>query len=194
MDRLITDVDEGKVETTPELDAEVDRDAKLAEQLFEKVRADVLLPFLARHRKAGPEVVASALLRLAALHVMAGLDMDPENFGALARHVAELEKGTATAIREDVERGTPRAKAAAIAADLIAAEEERPETLVEKQVRLVLERQCRELADKLKQWTPAGVGFALFLADFGEKGNTAYVSTVDRADMVRLVKEWLARQ
>jgi hypothetical protein len=68
------------------------------------------------------------------------------------------------------------------------------ETLVQKQVRLVLERQCRELADLLKTKVPAGVGFALFLFDFGEKGNTAYVSTAQRDDMIKLIWEWLDHQ
>ncbi len=70
----------------------------------------------------------------------------------------------------------------------------REETFVEKQVRLVLEGQCREIADKLKAMCPAGTGFALFLMDYGSKGNLAYVATVDRADMIKTVQEWPARE
>lgn len=65
------------------------------------------------------------------------------------------------------------------------------ETLVQKQVRLVLEQQCRDIANLLKPQMPAGVGFILFLSDFGEGGNTAYVSTVERASAIKLVQEWL---
>ena len=68
------------------------------------------------------------------------------------------------------------------------------ETLVQKQVRLVLEMQCREIADLLKEKVPAGVGFTLFLFDFGQKGNTAYVSMGQRDDSVKLIREWLAKQ
>lgn len=67
------------------------------------------------------------------------------------------------------------------------------ETVTETQVRLVLERQCREYANLLKAKVPAGVGFALFLFDFGADGNTAYVSTADRDDMLRLIDEWSAK-
>ena len=68
------------------------------------------------------------------------------------------------------------------------------ETFVQKQVRLVIEKQCRELADDLKAKVPAGVGFALFLFDFGTKGNVAYVSTADRTDMMNLLTEWMERE
>lgn len=65
------------------------------------------------------------------------------------------------------------------------------ETLVQKQVRLVLEQQCRQIANLLKPQVPAGVGFILFLSDFGEGGNIAYVSTVERAGAIKLMQEWL---
>ena len=68
------------------------------------------------------------------------------------------------------------------------------ETFTQKQVRLVLERQCRELADMLKAKVPAGVGFILFLADHGEKGNLAYVATVERESAIETIYEWLDHQ
>lgn len=68
------------------------------------------------------------------------------------------------------------------------------ETLVEKQVRLVLEQQCRQIANLLKPQVPAGVGFILFLSDFGDGGNVAYVSTVEREGAIKLVQEWLDAQ
>jgi hypothetical protein len=67
------------------------------------------------------------------------------------------------------------------------------ENRVQVQLRFVLEQQCRELAELLKSKVPAGVGFTLFLSDYGEGGNVAYVSTIDRHDSIRLVREWLDR-
>ena len=65
------------------------------------------------------------------------------------------------------------------------------ETTTEKQVRLVLERKCREIANGLAAQCPAGVGFALFLFDFGDGGNLAYVSNGSRETMIQAVEEWL---
>lgn len=44
------------------------------------------------------------------------------------------------------------------------------QTLVQKQVRLELERQTREIAEGVASRVPAGMGFVLVLGDFGEKG------------------------
>ena len=68
------------------------------------------------------------------------------------------------------------------------------ETLTQKQVRLILERQCRAMAEQIDAGLPAGVGFTLFLFDFGPKGNVAYVSSAQRADVVKLVREWVERE
>lgn len=68
------------------------------------------------------------------------------------------------------------------------------ETQTQIQVRLVLEKQCRELAVEIRKMLPAGTAFALMIADFGVKGNLAYVSNADRSDMIKMVKEWLERQ
>ncbi len=65
------------------------------------------------------------------------------------------------------------------------------ESTVRKQVRLVLEKQCREYADLLKSKVPAGVGFILFVADYGEGGNLAYVSTCERSTVHKMLWEWL---
>jgi hypothetical protein len=61
----------------------------------------------------------------------------------------------------------------------------------ETQVRLVLERQCRDLAKMLSSKVPAGVGFILFLSDLGADGNLAYMSTIERDSAHRLMHEWL---
>lgn len=68
-----------------------------------------------------------------------------------------------------------------------------PETIVQKQVRLVLEQQCREIADTIAQACPAGVGFALLLFDYGDGGNIAYVSNGARDDMRKALRELLDR-
>jgi hypothetical protein len=41
---------------------------------------------------------------------------------------------------------------------------------------------------------PPGAGFALFVFDFGESGNLAYISNADRATFASAVREWLAHQ
>lgn len=70
------------------------------------------------------------------------------------------------------------------------------ETTTQKQVRLVLEGQCRSAAEMLKAHLPAGVAFSLVIADFGAAGNIAYVSNAEREDMIRqfedLLKRWKA--
>lgn len=51
-----------------------------------------------------------------------------------------------------------------------------------------------EVAKKLKAAMPPGVGFTLFLFEYGNKGFTSYISTADREDMISLIKEWLKIQ
>lgn len=52
-------------------------------------------------------------------------------------------------------------------------------------------RLLRELMGALKDALPPGVGAALFLLDFGAKGNIAYASTARRQDMIKAIREWL---
>lgn len=58
--------------------------------------------------------------------------------------------------------------------------------------REVLERLSRELigyaTHKLGK-----VGITIFVFEFGDGGNFAYISNSDRAGMIATVKEWLAR-
>jgi hypothetical protein len=60
-----------------------------------------------------------------------------------------------------------------------------------------LEAENRRLAgildDYLKQRHGEAVGFTLFVFDFGDKGNIAYISNAQREDMIKATKEWLAR-
>lgn len=71
------------------------------------------------------------------------------------------------------------------------------ETPEQRDKRLATERQARKLAELLKGSMPPGIGFTLFLFTVGEKpgeGNhLAYISMADRADMIKTIKEWLAR-
>jgi hypothetical protein len=65
------------------------------------------------------------------------------------------------------------------------------ESFVQKQVHLVRETQCKELSAHIKTRVPAGVGFILFLCDIGDEGNMAYISTILREDVHKLMWEWL---
>lgn len=68
------------------------------------------------------------------------------------------------------------------------------ETLTDVQVRLLEEMGTVDVARKLKAMMPPDRGFLLFTADYGRGGNLAYVSTVDRDDAIRMVREWLKKQ
>jgi len=60
---------------------------------------------------------------------------------------------------------------------------------IEKKIeaRLTLE----ELAVHIGEQMPEGVGFTLFLHDFGEGGNLAYISTARREDVMEMLHEWM---
>ncbi len=51
------------------------------------------------------------------------------------------------------------------------------------------------LDDTFNPSRPKKVAFVLFMAEFGaiEGGRVNYISNGDRADMIAMVKEWLAR-
>jgi hypothetical protein len=67
------------------------------------------------------------------------------------------------------------------------------DTAEERTARLALERRTRTIADKIAADLPPGTGFAFFAFDFGERGNFAYVSSADRGDIVRALKEWIRK-
>lgn len=70
------------------------------------------------------------------------------------------------------------------------------ETPVERQVRLVLEKQARDVGTQIKEALPAGVGFALFVFDFATPdgpNNLAYISNGKRSDIVKMLDEWKAK-
>lgn len=64
-----------------------------------------------------------------------------------------------------------------------------------KHTREELETMARAIAISIDRATEPGVGFMLFLYDFGEPGgHLAYISNAKREDMVRAMNEWIARQ
>lgn len=67
------------------------------------------------------------------------------------------------------------------------------ETFESKAMREALQETLREMANILKACLPEGIGYTLWLYDYGAKGNTVYISTAVREDMIKLVKEWLAK-
>jgi hypothetical protein len=63
--------------------------------------------------------------------------------------------------------------------------------------RMELEAMCREVLLLIMEpfrsmLVKKKIGIAIFLFDFGERGNLAYASTANRDDMVDVMREWLA--
>lgn len=55
----------------------------------------------------------------------------------------------------------------------------------------------REIAEKIGKPLPAGWGFLLMLFEYGSPGNPGanfYISSAERASVITMVREWLARQ
>lgn len=60
-----------------------------------------------------------------------------------------------------------------------------------------LEKEARHIANILKAYMKdrfgGKVGFTLFLYDFGEGGTMTYLSTSQRGDMIRALKEFIEK-
>ena len=56
------------------------------------------------------------------------------------------------------------------------------------------EAALRKIADKLKAQMPPNMGFTLFLFTYGKDGQLFYISSADREDMIKVVKEWMEKQ
>lgn len=59
------------------------------------------------------------------------------------------------------------------------------------------ERKLREIGRMLKETMPTGWGFTLFLYEYGDeadKGSMFYLSSSDRQDMIKALKEFIAKQ
>lgn len=67
------------------------------------------------------------------------------------------------------------------------------ETPQDRCERLELETFARGLVEALTEALPEGIGFALLLFHFGEGGNLAWISNAQREDMIRALREQLAR-
>lgn len=67
------------------------------------------------------------------------------------------------------------------------------EDAIKLQVRILFEREGRKIAEKVQALLPPGVGFMLFVFDFGEGGNIAYLSNAQRPDARKAIAEWLQR-
>lgn len=67
------------------------------------------------------------------------------------------------------------------------------ESTAQTQVRLILQKQCSEIGRMIGNALPAGTGFAFMIFDFGEKGNTAWISNAERPSMIRLMKEMIEK-
>jgi len=55
-------------------------------------------------------------------------------------------------------------------------------------------RALRTIATLVDGQTPDGMGFAVFLFDFGPDGALFYMSSAERQDIVAMMKEWIARE
>jgi hypothetical protein len=60
--------------------------------------------------------------------------------------------------------------------------------------RQALEQLSRELLGYAIHKLGKSIGVTLFVFDFGDRGNCAYISNSNRDDMIGVVKEWLARE
>ena len=59
------------------------------------------------------------------------------------------------------------------------------------------ERKLREIANQLKSVMFPGWGFTLFLFEYGDEvdhGSIFYASSSERADMLKVLKEFIAKQ
>lgn len=52
----------------------------------------------------------------------------------------------------------------------------------------------RELGANIDEKLPEGWGFNLLLFTFGEGGNLFYIANADRADVIKMMREWISRQ
>lgn len=56
-----------------------------------------------------------------------------------------------------------------------------------------LEEKAREIGALIGAAVPSGVGFGLFIFDFGDGGHLAWISNAQRADMIKSIEELLGR-
>lgn len=64
---------------------------------------------------------------------------------------------------------------------------------METERELEVKKNLKHLADKIKDELPDGFGFALLAFEFNREGQLMYISNADRADIVKAMKEWIAK-
>lgn len=57
-----------------------------------------------------------------------------------------------------------------------------------------VEALLRDIGHAIGGRMPKGMGFMLMLFDFGENGATFYISSAQRADMLKAMKEFIEKQ
>lgn len=55
------------------------------------------------------------------------------------------------------------------------------------------ERALREVGKQLGTKMPPGFGFGLFVFEFGEEGSMFWISNAQRPDMIKALREWIAK-
>jgi hypothetical protein len=56
-----------------------------------------------------------------------------------------------------------------------------------------IEKKLRFIGSIIKKQLPKELGFTLMLFDYGEKGNMFYISSAQREDMIKAMKEFIAK-
>ena len=56
------------------------------------------------------------------------------------------------------------------------------------------EKALKEIGELLGKAMPEGYGFNFLMFNFGEGGNMFYISNAQRADMLKAMKEFIAKQ
>jgi len=56
----------------------------------------------------------------------------------------------------------------------------------------MLEEECRRIAKALANSMPTGCGFILSMFNFGPEGSLAYMSSANREDAIRVLRELVA--
>jgi hypothetical protein len=57
-----------------------------------------------------------------------------------------------------------------------------------------METLLKEYGRRIRATLPNGVGFTLFLYDYGEGGSMFYLSTSERTDMIKALEEFILKQ
>lgn len=56
-----------------------------------------------------------------------------------------------------------------------------------------LEKLLNDLGQKIKSSMPQGYGFTLLISSYGQGGSMFYISSVDRSDVLRMMREFIQK-